>query len=73
MSKALIFLFLFQIIISIDLLNTRTVNNNTEISEIPIKEIFKSIDNSLVDKTLKKDFEDANVILKYMRETIPDR
>ena len=72
MSKPLIFLFLFQLIISIDLLNTRGVNNNVEISENQINEIFKSIDDSLVDKTLKKDFENENVNLKYKRETIPD-
>ena len=72
MSKPLIFLFLFQLIISIDLLNTRGVNNNVEISENQINEIFKSIDDSLVDKTLKKDFENENVNLKNKRETIPD-
>ncbi len=66
-------MFLFQIIISIDLPNTRAVNDNVEVRE----KIFKSIDNLFANydiyQKIKNDFEDANVNLKYMRETIPDR
>lgn len=77
MSKPLIFLFLFQLIISIDLPNTRSVNNKVEVSENPINAIYKSIDNLFANydiyQKIKNDFEDANVKLKDKRETIPDR
>ena len=75
MSKPLIFLFLFQLIISIDLPNTRSVNNKAEVKEIPINAIYKSIDNLFANydiyRQINSDFDKYKVDLNVKIAGLP--